>query len=159
MDIHIDLASVGDAQAIAELAMALTDEIIDKTKAKHFDVNLPETTALCRSYIASGIYEVIVAKNGKEGTIIGFAAMCQSHALYTEGQFGVIQEFYVNPEARSLGVGSRILERAASHAKDKGWKRLELCTPPQPEFDKAIVFYSRNGFEVTGGRKMKLPLC
>lgn len=157
MDVYIGFASVNDAEAIADLAIALTDEIIQKTKAKHFDISLAETCKLCRSYIASGVYEVVVARDGIEGVIVGFAAMCQSHALYTEGKFGVIQEFYVRPEVRSLGVGSRILEKAASHARNKGWKRLELCTPPQPEFDKTIEFYAGNGFEVTGGRKMKLP--
>jgi len=159
MDMQIDFALPTDAEAVASLAIALTDEIIQRTGAKHFDVNLPETVELCRSYLESGIYQVVVAREAKEGVIIGFAAMCQSHALYTEGAFGVIQEFYVRPEFRSQRVGARILDKAAEFAKAKGWKRLELCTPPQPQFDETIRFYQQNGFDVTGGRKMKRPLA
>ena len=159
MDVHIDFALPADAETVARLAIALTDEIIERTGAKHFDVNLPETVELCRSYLESGSYQVVVARDTKDGMIIGFTAMCQSHALYTEGAFGVIQEFYVRPEFRSQRVGARMLDKAAEYAKEKGWKRLELCTPPQPQFDETIRFYQRNGFEVTGGRKMKFLLA
>lgn len=43
----------------------------------------------------------------------------------------------------------------ASFAKDKQSMRLELCTPPIPGFDRTCIFYKENGFEITGGYKMK----
>ena len=73
-------------------------------------------------------------------------------------QLGIIQEFYVVPTARSAGVGGALLQAARAHARSKGWKRLELCTPPLPDFQRTLAFYERNGFEVTGGRKMKALL-
>ena len=73
--------------------------------------------------------------------------------------FGIIQEFYVDPAWRSRGVGGAMLERARAYAKGRGWRRLELCTPPLPAFDRTLAFYGRHGFEVTGGRKMKCVLA
>jgi len=39
-----------------------------------------------------------------------------------------------------------------------GWKRLEVTTPPLPQFDNTLAFYEREGFAITGGRKLKLAL-
>jgi len=136
------------------MVVALTDEIIARTHMSHFDVNLPETTARCREFIESGKYAVYIAEAAGNNAV-GFAALGESHALYTEGAFGIVQEFYVAPEHRSSGIGQKLLQAAESHAQREGWKRLELCTPPLPEFQRALEFYERNGFEVTGGRKMK----
>lgn len=136
------------------MVVALTDEIIARTHTPHFSVNLPETTARCREFVESGKYVVYVAEAPGTGAI-GFAALCESHALYAEGAFGIVQEFYVVPDRRSSGIGRILLDAAASHARAAGWKRLELCTPPLPEFRRALEFYERNGFEITGGRKMK----
>jgi GNAT superfamily N-acetyltransferase len=90
-----------------------------------------------------------------EGRIIGFGAICESHSLYAEGAFGIIQEFYVIPEYRSHKVGQQSIGKIVEIARDKRWKRLELCTPPVPEFNRTVSFYQANGFEITGGYKMK----
>jgi GNAT superfamily N-acetyltransferase len=149
------LATVGDAAAIARLAMALTDEIMQRTATPHFDVDSERVAALCRRYLQQGIYTVVVAQPEGGGPLLGFAALCESHALYTEGAFGIIQEFYVEPAQRSGGVGRDLLRRAEAVARERAWRRLELCTPPLPEFERSLAFYQRNGFAVTGGRKMK----
>jgi hypothetical protein len=47
---------------------------------------------------------------------------------------------------------------AREHGTDRGWTRLEATTPPLPEFDRALRFYKANGFEVTGGKKLKTML-
>mgnify|MGYP000495357679 CR=1 FL=1 len=155
MSIYIKNATPTDAPVVASFAKALTDEIIVKTGAQHFNVNIEETTDLCRKLMEQGKYTVLLAVNGESDTCIGFAALCESHALYAEGTFGIVQEFYIQPEFRSQKVGSILLEKVAEHAKSLNWKRLELCTPPLPEFERTVKFYEENGFEVTGGRKMK----
>ena len=47
------------------------------------------------------------------------------------------------------------MEAAASFAFEKGWSRIEVTTPPLPEFGRTLRFYEANGFSVTGGRKLK----
>lgn len=150
-------ASIADAEAIGKMALALTDEIIARTGERHFDMDLADTVARCRRYLASGIYTVLLARDVAAAEPVGFAALCESHALYTEGAFGIVQEFYVTLDHRSGGVGATLLAKAGQVAKARGWQRLELCTPPLPEFERTLSFYERHGFEVTGGCKMKRP--
>lgn len=137
------------------MVKALTDEIIARTGEPHFNVDVPQTAARCREFLESGRYTVLLACEDKPACAVGFAALCESHALYAEGAFGIVQEFYVAPARRSAGVGQRLIDAAVEHGRSRGWARLELCTPPLPEFERALAFYERNGFTVTGGRKMK----
>lgn len=153
MPIVIHVATPTDAALVAEMATALTSEIIERTGVQHFNVHLPETTKLCERLINSRVYVALIATDNSNP--VGFTGLCESHALYTEGTFGIVQEFYVVPGARSTGVGAALIEAASAHARSNGWSRLELCTPPLPEFQRSLAFYERYGFEVTGGRKMK----
>ena len=116
-------------------------------------MDVQQTVRLCEGYIRNGQYTVIAAFD--RGRIVGFGALCESHSLYAEGTFGILQEFYILPEYRSKGIGKRLLDRFVEFARDRRWKRLELCTPPVPAFDRTVAFYQANGFEITGGYKMK----
>jgi GNAT superfamily N-acetyltransferase len=145
------------AEDIARLAVCLTNEIIERTGIQHFDVDVPKAVRLCEQYLHNGHYTVFAAVDGAE--IVGFGALCESYSLYAEGAFGIIQEFYVQPHHRSSGVGRQLIDALVAEAKQRNWTRLELCTPPLPEFDRTVSFYQDNGFEITGGYKMKRPIC
>jgi GNAT superfamily N-acetyltransferase len=145
-----------EAEEIAELAVCLTNEIIERTGIKHFDVDVPLAINLCQSYVSSGLYNVIAAFD--ENIIVGFGTLCESRSLYAEGTFGIVQEFYVMPNYRSHNIGKELIKEIVNFAKDEKWKRLELCTPPLPEFDRTVAFYKANGFEITGGHKMKFTI-
>ncbi len=138
---------------IAELAVCLTNEIIERTGAELFNVDLPSTKTLCQQFMENGQYHVIAAYG--DDKIIGFATLCESHSLYAEGTFGIIQELYVSPNYRSNTIGRQLIEAAVDYADNMNWKRLELCTPPLPAFEKTVEFYQSNGFDITGGHKMK----
>jgi len=145
------------SQEIAKLAVCLTNEIVERTGIKHFDVDVPLAINLCEKYVSNGHYHVMAAFDGDK--IVGFGAICESHSLYAEGSFGIIQEFYVIPEYRCKDVGNSLIQEIVQHAKKQAWKRLELCTPPVPEFDRTVDFYKSNGFEITGGYKMKYTVA
>jgi len=151
------LIDVAKSDEIAKLAVCLTNEIIERTGIKHFDVDVVLAEKLCASFIKDGHYWVIAAFD--RDVIIGFGALCESRSLYAEGLFGIIQEFYVLPEHRSHNVGKHLIEKIVEYAKSKNWKRLELCTPPVPEFQRTVDFYRNNGFEITGGYKMKYVIA
>ncbi len=145
--------NINESKEIAKLAVCLTNEIIERTGIKHFDVDSPLAEKLCDEFLSSGRYSVLAAFDGNQ--VIGFGALCESHSLYAEGTFGIIQEFYILPEYRSKSVGKELLRKIVEFAKIKNWVRLELCTPPVPEFERTVAFYEENGFEITGGYKMK----
>ncbi|HTJ96602.1 MAG TPA: GNAT family N-acetyltransferase, partial [Rhodocyclaceae bacterium] len=67
-------------------------------------------------------------------------------------------EFYVGPAWRSQGVGAQLLAALKTYAAGCGWTRIELTTPPLPQFNRALAFYTREGFSISGGRKLKLDL-
>ena len=142
---------------VAKLAVCLTSEIIERTGIKHFDVDVSLAEKLCKQFLEQGKYSIVAAFDNDH--IVGFGALCESHSLYAEGTFGIIQEFYVLPEYRSKSIGKELLESIIGYAKSKLWVRLELCTPPIPEFDRTVSFYKENGFEITGGYKMKYPIA
>jgi len=154
----MDFSEINSARAedIARLAVCLTNEIIERTGINHFDVDVPKAARLCRDYLENGHYTVIAALEGEE--VAGFAALCESYSLYAEGAFGIVQEFYILPAYRSQGVGRQLIEMVRGVARQKNWTRLELCTPPVPEFERTVAFYRDNGFEITGGYKMKCAL-
>ena len=141
------------AEEVAKLAVCLTNEITERTGIKHFDIDVLLAVRLCQNYVSNGFYHVIAAFD--DNKIIGFGAVCESHSLYAEGTFGIIQEFYVMPDYRSQDVGKELISKIVTFSKSKKWKRLELCTPPLPEFKRTVEFYQGNGFEITGGYKMK----
>ena len=150
-DIAIQRATADDAQEVAVMVGELLAEIMNAIGVQAFNFNLEETTARLKDFLDREKYFVFVARN-KSGDTIGFVALYESHALYAEGAFGTIPELYVRPEYRSSNVGLSLI----SHAR--GWKRLEVTTPPLPQFDKTLAFYEREGFAISGGRKLKVAL-
>lgn len=151
----MDFLSIGYERAaeIAELALALTREICERSGATHFDIDPASTHRLCQQLLADGRYTVVAALEADQ--VVGFASLAESISLYADGGIGIVQEFYVLPAWRSHAVGAGIIEQLVEIAAARGWRRLELCTPPVPAFDRTVAFYQANGFEVTGGYKMK----
>jgi len=158
MNISIRAATPAEAPLAAFLVNSLLSEIMERTGGQHFSVTVEETAELCRRLMEQGRYAAYLAFDAATDTAVGCMTLCEAHSLYAQGSFGIIQELYISPDYRSRNVGAELLERAVEHARTLGWKRLELCTPPLPEFARALSFYEKHGFEVTGGRKMKVVL-
>lgn len=155
--ITIQKANAGDAQAVAMMAGELLAEIMNSTGVQAFNFDLGETTARLRDFLGREKYFVFIARDDADNAV-GFVALYESHALYAEGSFGTIPELYVRPEYRSKNVGLGLVSQAKSFGTSRGWKRLEVTTPPLPPFDKTLEFYEREGFSITGGRKLKIVL-
>jgi GNAT superfamily N-acetyltransferase len=149
----IVLAGPADAEAIAAMAVALTEEISAGVGVRQFDLDPAATAALCRDMLTDGRYLVLLARRGE--ATLGFAGLSEGRSLYAGGPMGTIQELYVASGQRSSGVGAALLEGAARLGRERGWGRLEVCTPPLPAFARSLAFYERHGYAVTGGRKLK----
>lgn len=157
VNITIETATSGDSHEIAVMVGELLNEIMSTIGVQTFNFDLEETSDRVRDFIDREKYFVFVARDeGKK--LVGFLALYESHALYAEGSFGTIPELYVRPEYRSNNVGNRLVSQAKSFAVLRGWKRLEVTTPPLPQFDKTLAFYEPEGFSIAGGRKMKVAL-
>lgn len=157
VNISLQRATADNSHEVAVMVGELLDEIMSAIGIQAFNFSLDETVQRLKDFIGREKYFVFVASD-EDARAIGFVALYESHALYAEGAFGTIPELYVRPGYRSLGVGLRLLEQAKSFGKSRGWKRLEVTTPPLPLFDKTLTFYEREGFAITGGRKLKVVL-
>lgn len=153
----IQRATVTNAHEIAIMVGELLHEIMSAIGIQAFNFDLDETTARLEDFIDQEKYFVFVAK-GDHASPVGFIALYESYALYAEGAFGTIPELFVRPEFRSKDIGRRLIEQAKSFGDSRAWKRLEVTTPPLPQFDKTLAFYEKEGFTITGGRKLKIAL-
>ena len=90
---------------------------VTKTKAFEYDEN--ETIEHIKDLMDKGIYSIFVAISHNK--VIGFVAIAKSYALYAQGEFGTITEFYVLPEYRSLGIGKMLLEKSKAFAITQNW--------------------------------------
>jgi GNAT superfamily N-acetyltransferase len=155
--ITIQKAAPSDVHEVAVMVGELLNEIMNTIGMQAFDFNLEQTAARLKDFIEHEKYFVLVAQSTHTGPI-GFVTLSESHALYAAGTFGIIPEFFVRPDFRSQNVGMRLLEQALSFGASRGWTRLEVTTPPLPQFEKTLAFYEREGFAITGGRKLKRAL-
>jgi len=154
--LHIARADTHDAEAIATMVGELLHGIMAAANDKVFGFDHARTGERARSWMKQGLYTVLLAR--VETKPVGFLALYESYALYTEGVYGTIPEFYVRSAYRSQGIGSALLVEAKAIGHQRRWKRLEVTTPPLPQFDRTLSFYERNGFTISGGRKLKLIL-
>lgn len=156
-EISIQKATTTDAPAIAILVGELLAEIMSAIGEQAFHFDLDETATRLADFISREKYFVFVACDDND-TLVGFIALYESHALYAEGAFGTIPELYVRPAYRTQNLGLHLIEQAKSFGLSRGWTRLEVTTPPLPQFDRTLAFYEREGFGISGGRKLKFYL-
>lgn len=57
----------------------------------------------------------------------------------------------VEPKARGLGIGKRLVDECVRFSRDRGYKKIKLWT--QSELDAARGIYSAAGFKVIGRRR------
>ena len=158
MHLHIDHAQPDDAPIIAQMVGELLREIMAMVGTKTFGFHQEETEARARSWMTDGKYSVLLARDGAQSEPLGFLALHESVALYAEGALGTIPEFYVRLAHRSQGVGTALLMETKRIGRSKGWRRLEVTTPPLPQFERTLAFYQQEGFSLSGGRKLKMSL-
>ncbi|WP_164661739.1 GNAT family N-acetyltransferase [Tropicibacter sp. Alg240-R139] len=87
---------------------------------------------------------------------VGVLVLNECAAIYAGGLFGEISELYVDPDWRSTGVASLLVQAARTLGQERGWKRLEVGAPPQPDWARTLGFYQREGFEEVGPRLRRI---
>ncbi|MEO5956443.1 MAG: GNAT family N-acetyltransferase [Nitrospiraceae bacterium] len=158
MQLRIDHAQSTDAPIIAQMVGELLHEIMASIGTKAFRVDREKTEARARFWIEDGTYIVLLARDGAQPEPLGFLALYECYALYAEGSFGTIPELFVRPAYRSSGVGATLISEAQGVGQARGWSRIEVTTPPLPQFDRTLAFYQQQGFSISGGRKLKIDL-
>ena len=134
-DIIIRKAESGDFEIIYEFICALEDIQFDKTILKNlFSRNINDE---------NNIYIVAVHKDQTGGYL-----SCHGQYLLHHGGFiGEIQEMFVLPEKRNMGLGKRLFHELRRVAKQKEMLQLEVTAHHMRR--EAHQFYLKEGFVLT----------
>ena len=114
-------ASREDAETIAHLIRELADyeKLLDEAKAGPEDI-------LRDGFGARPFFECLLAEVA--GEAVGFALFFPNYSTF-EGRPGLyLEDLYVAPRARGLGVGRKMIARLAAIAIERDWRRLRRAT-------------------------------
>jgi ribosomal protein S18 acetylase RimI-like enzyme len=75
---------------------------------------------------------------------VGLVQLYRNFSSLSLGFVIVLNDLFVVPDARRLGIGSRLVDAAASYARQSGALRLELEVHPDNE--PALRLYREKGF-------------
>ncbi|HEY7162356.1 MAG TPA: GNAT family N-acetyltransferase [Acidobacteriota bacterium] len=153
MEIRIDRLSIQDASIAFEWVLRLLQELGDEGD----DLGtLNEKKVLNEWKQAGDRFQVFAAKTS-EGKIIGVMTLMETFAVYANGNYGIINEMYTDPESRSSGVGAALIDAAKQYGRARGWERIDVTAPESPGWERSRQFYEKNGFHFTGP-KLKFVL-
>lgn len=98
---------------------------------KYFSKLLNDSNAFC-----------LIAEDNKK--LIGYIAARKKDISYRKSKYIEIENMGVIPEYRSKGIGSSLIKKCLTWAKEKGFQKIYVNSYFQN--NKGIVFYKRNGF-------------
>ena len=131
-----------DNPAIAKVIRnVLLDLGVPKVGTAYADTSLD---SMYENYVMDGTTYFVVELAGK---IIGGAGIAQLQNF--EGAVCELQKMYFLPEARGLGLGSKMMKRCLETAKEYGYHSCYIETMPYME--TAQELYKRVGFEYIDG--------
>ena len=77
--------------------------------------------------------------------VVGFGSLTIKSNLWSEAFVGYVDEMVVDEAQRGRGVGTQILDRLISWARERGCNRIELDSAFHRK--SAHAFYERRGFQ------------
>jgi hypothetical protein len=89
MNVSIKRATAKESDLATELEIELLTEIMATTGEPQFNVDVQNFPTQARSLLLDGSYIVLFASNVEDFASLGFVALFEGYALYTEGVFGV----------------------------------------------------------------------
>ena len=95
---------------------------------KPADPKLAETFIRDRLKAKESVIFIAVPEGGGSGEALGFVQLYPSFSSVSAFRLWVLNDLFVAPSARRLGVGRALMEAARRHAIETGAKRLTLET-------------------------------
>lgn len=127
-------ARKGDEEAIH----GLISELALYEKAPDEVTNTVEKLAV--DLFVDKVCEALVVENDAQ-QVVGFALHYESYSTW-KGRCLYLEDFYIQPEFRRGGIGSRLFTRVVEIAKERGVKRMDWQVLDWNE--PAIEFYKKH---------------
>ncbi len=90
--------------------------------------DLPAARTFIGSRLQNGDSIIFVVQAEPGGALVGFTQLYPLFASLSIGRAYVLNDLFVSPVARGLGLGRHLMERAAAYGRDTGARYLELST-------------------------------
>jgi GNAT superfamily N-acetyltransferase len=136
---------IGIRQATSDdipLIFQLIRELAEYEKLSH-EVTVTEEELRSTLFGARPVAEVVIAS--ADDVPVGFAVFFANYSTFLGRPGLYLEDLFVRPEARGLGIGRALLEYLARLTIDRGWGRLEWRVLDWNE--PSIAFYKRLGAE------------
>lgn len=134
MPYEIRPATPTDAPAVVRLIKELAAESGGQSPLKEDDVV---------RYLENPAAHILLACSGS--LVVGLASYLFHHNLYHAGKVCLVEELIVNWGHRNRGVGSALLQKVLSEAREAGCAEISLSTETKNQ--AALRFYRRLGFD------------
>jgi GNAT superfamily N-acetyltransferase len=121
------------------------------------DASEPAMAVAARALLTTKNAFAVLAFEGQDMDPVGLLTLVECAAMYAGGRFGTIQELYIAPTKRNLGIGRLLLGEAKTIALECGWTRLEVTATAEHILPRSAKFYRQNGFADSGPR-LKLSI-
>src|SRR6202035_2547466 len=79
-----------------------------------------------QAVVAEPRYGFMLVASGIDGEPVGVAYASCLLSLEHGGISGWLEELYVLPRWRNLGIGSRLITAVVAHARNLGWRAIDL---------------------------------
>lgn len=122
--IDIGLLDLSDAHELAPLLAAYV-QALKRGAPRRPDEFYAETL------IQDAVVNVLGARI--DGALVGFAVFHDLPDPVSGMRIGVVEHLYVHHEQRGQGIARALIDLLADEAESRGWVRLALNAPRQPE--------------------------
>jgi putative acetyltransferase len=129
-----EVSSDGDIEIVRRLFRAYAESLPFSLDFQGFAAEL---NGLPAPYVPPGGCLLLARRDGDWAGIVGLKPLAPGIAE--------IKRLFVVPEARGLGLGKRLAERAIAEARARGYERVRLDTH-RPSMAAAIALYRSLGF-------------
>jgi ribosomal protein S18 acetylase RimI-like enzyme len=107
--------------------------------------DLPLATNFIRERLSGADAVILVAE--KNGRVVGFTQLYPCFSSVSARRIWILNDLFVEPQARGSGAGRSLLDAAAAFARETGALRIELET--ETSNTSAQRLYEAAGYEPT----------
>ncbi|WP_040285038.1 GNAT family N-acetyltransferase [Sporosarcina koreensis] len=128
-------AGIGDLEEAAELF-----------NAYRMFYEQPSDAEGARTYIRDRLVneESVIFIARKDGASVGFAQLYPVFSSIAMRKSWILNDMFVHPDARNLGIGQRLLDSVKAYADETGAKSIVLETAPDNYGARKL--YEKNGY-------------